>query len=84
MTDWKTIDSAPRKLWIVVNIGCIECGVSSNIVGVFNDVEEANSIAGTLNNKMNWREGGQNSFEVFPMPNPGDILDEYRDAMTPE
>jgi hypothetical protein len=27
--------------WIVVNIGCIECGVSSNIVGVFTDKERA-------------------------------------------
>lgn len=54
--------------WLVVNIGCIECGVSSAIVGRFDSESEANSVAIRLDDTHSWREGGQNSFEVFPMP----------------
>lgn len=64
-------------MWIVVNIGCIECGVSSNIVGVFADETQANEIAKGFDKEFNWREGGQNSFEVFPMPEVGIIHPEY-------
>jgi hypothetical protein len=63
--------------WIVVNIGCIECGVSSNIVGVFSDEAEANAIAERLGDAYSWREGGQNSFEVFPMPPVNVVAEEY-------
>lgn len=30
--------------WIVVNIGCIECGVSSDIVGVYATQAEAEAV----------------------------------------
>lgn len=63
--------------YIVVNIGCIECGVSSNIVGVFDDDIKANEIAAKLNDTHEWREGGQNSYEVFPMPELNVINEEY-------
>lgn len=66
--------------WIVVNIGCIECGVSSNIVGVFTDKAEAERIAERLDDSHNWREGGQNSFEVFEMPPPDVVAAEYETA----
>lgn len=65
------------KKYIVVNIGCIECGVSSNIVGVFDDDIKANEIASKLNDTHGWREGGQNSYEVFPMPELNVINEEY-------
>ena len=65
-------------MWIVVNIGCIECGVSSQIVGVFADKERADAIAAEFDEKFNWREGGQNSFEVFPMPETEVIHPEYQ------
>jgi hypothetical protein len=63
--------------FIVVNIGCIECGISSQIVGVFNSEEKAEEIAKQCDEKYSWREGGQNSFEVFPMPNTGIVNNEY-------
>lgn len=63
--------------YIVVNIGCIECGVSSNIVGVFDDGIKAKEIAAKLNDTHTWREGGQNSYEVFPMPELNVINEEY-------
>ena len=65
------------KKYIVVNIGCIECGVSSNIVGVFDDDIKANEIAAKLNDTHEWREGGQNAYEVFPMPELNVINEEY-------
>lgn len=65
------------KKWIVVNIGCIECGVSSNIVGVFDNEEVAKEIAARFNNIFSWREGGQNDFEVFEMPELNTIHPEY-------
>lgn len=53
--------------WLVFNIGCIECGVSSNIVGTYATEEEALRVAKLLNDKLDWREGGQNFFEVFDL-----------------
>jgi len=66
-----------KDVWIVVNIGCIECGVSSAIVGAFADNAEAETIAERLNETHSWREGGQNSFEVFPMPALGVVAPDY-------
>jgi hypothetical protein len=54
-------------LHVLVNIGCIECGVSSQIVGIFNDDDKANDLASKLNESEEYscRAGGQNSYEVF-------------------
>jgi hypothetical protein len=54
--------------WLVMNIGCIECGVSSKIVGVFTEKVTAENVASKLDESHSWREGGQNSFEVFELP----------------
>ena len=51
--------------YIVVNIGCIECGVSSNVVLLTEDKEKANKVCNQCGEKYEWREGGQNSFQVF-------------------
>lgn len=76
-------------MYVLVNIGCIECmvssnivGVSSNIVGVYEDMQIAKNHAKELNKKMHWREGGQNSFEVFALPKAGEINEEYRAALS--
>ena len=55
-------------MFILVNIGCIECGVSTQVVGVFSTEEKANELIEKLEKDYSWREGGQNAFEVFPMP----------------
>jgi hypothetical protein len=67
-----------RELYVVINIGCIECGVSSNIVGLFDDKDKANKIADTLENKYDWREGGQNRYEVFKLNDINEITEEYK------
>jgi hypothetical protein len=65
--------------YIVVNIGCIECGVSSNIVGVFDNKEKAELITNKCINDYSWREGGQNNFQMFEMPKINTINIEYSD-----
>jgi hypothetical protein len=54
-----------ETLYIVVNIGCIECGVSSDIVGVFDNKEAADEACAYCTERYKWRGGGQNEFEVF-------------------
>lgn len=67
------------KQWMVFNVGCIECGVSSNVVGFYDSKEEAEAIAEYLDSKLSWREGGQNSFEVFDLTAPQ--ASEYAEAI---
>lgn len=68
-------------MFIVINIGCIECGVTSNIVGVFTDRAEAETIAEACEKEYAWREGGQNRFEVFTIPEVGVIHPEYANVL---
>lgn len=75
---------AEPKAWIVVNIGCIECGVGSNIVGVFDDEAQANALAEQLDDTHSWRQGGQNAFEVFEMPPLNVVADEYLSEGAPD
>ncbi len=64
--------------YMVFNIGCIECGVSSNVVGLFTDKAKADALAHTLRDTHGWREGGQNAFRVFELPeHDGVITEEY-------
>ena len=44
--------------WMVFNIGCIECGVSSDVVGIFADEDEAKAVAGICQDELSWRVGG--------------------------
>lgn len=64
-------------MYLVMNIGCIECGVSSAVVGVFASRERAEAIANSCYEKYSWREGGQNAFEVFELPQADKIAAEY-------
>ena len=67
------------KRFLVFNVGCIECGVSSNVVGLYDTIEEADKVAVKLNKKLSWREGGQNSFEVYDLEEP--MADEYKEVL---
>ena len=69
------------NLWVVVNIGCIECGVSSNIVGVFDDMDLASKVKNACDDEHSWREGGQNDFLVFRVPAVNTVLAEYGDCV---
>lgn len=40
------------KRYLVMNIGCIECGVSSGVVGRYDTRAEADRVAETCNEKL--------------------------------
>lgn len=65
------------KQYLVFNVGCIECGVSSKVVGLFTTKVMADNVAAQCNEKHGWRQGGQNSYEVFELPAPNLIDPEY-------
>lgn len=68
-------------MWLVFNIGCIECGVSSNVVAVYPHKHEADAVAAKLNEKLYWREGGQNSYEVFKLGELYEVEGEYKEIL---
>lgn len=68
-------------MWLVFNIGCIECGVSSNVVAIYPTEQEANAVAKKLNEVHSWREGGQNSYEVFELNKAYEVSDEYKEVI---
>nr|DAH78109.1 MAG TPA: hypothetical protein [Bacteriophage sp.] len=68
-------------MWLVFNIGCIECGVSSNVVAIYPTEQEANAVAEKLNEVHSWREGGQNSYEVFELNKAYEVSDEYKEIL---
>lgn len=59
-------------MWIVMDIGCIECGEGSNLVGLFTNEDKANKFAATLNEKRGFTVG-QHNYEVFKLPEPNII-----------
>ena len=65
--------------WMVFNVGCIECGVSSDVVGIYSSEDEAHRVAVACSDALEWREDGQNRFEVFDILKP--MADEYRAAL---
>lgn len=68
--------------YLVFNIGCIECGVSSNVVTCYNDREKAERACEALNEKLDWREGGQNHFQIFDLEES--VAQEYIDVLGDE
>ena len=71
------ITTKEKMMYLVVNIGCIECGVSSEIVGLFKEKEKAERIVKECDKHYDWRESGQNSFEVFLLPKSEIIHTDY-------
>lgn len=63
-------------MWILIDIGCLECCIPTNIVGVFTDEDKAKSLA----DKLSIGTGTDQSFEVFPMPQIDVIGKKYANA----
>ncbi len=57
-------------MYILMRIGCIECGCESEVVGTFDAQADATAHAGRLNaaSWANWMDGGQNEYKVFELP----------------
>lgn len=60
--------------YLAFDIGCIECGEGSNVIGVYSTKEEAEqAIKKYVNPKLRWgRKGrqGQHSEEIFELEIP--------------
>lgn len=61
--------------YVLIDIGCIECGYGSNIAGKFSTEKEAAEWAEQLNKHCS--NGGQHNYEVFRLPEESGILPEY-------
>jgi hypothetical protein len=64
-------------MYLVMNIGCIECGVTSKIVGLFSEKVRADAVASACNERHGWRERGQNNYEVHKLPEAEFVDSEY-------
>jgi hypothetical protein len=58
-------------VWVVIDEGCQECGVSSVPVGIFLSAEEAEIARAARSDEFpGWRDGGQTECVVYPMRLP--------------
>lgn len=51
--------------WLAFDIGCIECGEASDVIGIYSSEEEAQAACDKeqVEQKENW--SGQHAMEVF-------------------
>ena len=63
-----------EQVWVVIDVGCIECGVESEPVGIF--ATEAEAIAAQEEREKatgGWRDGGQTICDVYAMRLPATV-----------
>jgi hypothetical protein len=54
-----------EKCWVVVDVGCIECGVGTEVLGVFESPEEADKVASAQRARFpSFRDGGQHDVKI--------------------
>jgi hypothetical protein len=68
--------------YLVFNIGCLECGVPSGVVGIYETSGEACVKAAKLDEVAEWRNGGQNRYEVYPIEDGFWENEEYREELS--
>jgi hypothetical protein len=58
-------------LWVAIDVGCHECGVTSEVIGAFRDEASAEEAAEVRGEETGcWRDGGQSIPEVFRVKIP--------------
>lgn len=57
-----------EQLFLVMEIGCLECGSPDSVIGVFKTKEAAELAVKAVESKMYWRGGGHCVFEIFELP----------------
>lgn len=67
-------------MFIVIDVGCIECGEGSGIVGIYVDRAEAEGVAEILNKYYDFT-GGQHIYNVYELPEEGGTLPEYQEMI---
>lgn len=70
------------KKYLLFDVGCIECGESSDVVGVFTAREVAEAHAEKLN-KDHGFTGGQHSYEIFELPKNNVMNKDYQQMLAP-
>ncbi len=59
------------KVFVVIDVGCHECGVMSLPVGIYRTAEEAQAAeSATTSRTEGWRDNGQTIAETFVMDLP--------------
>lgn len=59
------------KIFVVIDVGCHECGVDSEPIGAYVSRDVAESAAAKRDVETGkWRDGGQTYAEVFEMEAP--------------
>lgn len=71
--------------YVAVDIGCIECGESSSLLGVYNIEEAAYEVVRVAYERYRQAEWhGQHEFRVFDTTDPGDYSLFSCDDFAPE
>lgn len=59
------------KIYVLIDIGCHECAVGSELVGSYDTFEKAKRALARRNKKYGgWRDGGQSIPEIFKITDP--------------
>lgn len=60
--------------YVAVDIGCIECGEPSNVIGIFTNKEQAKAICEEYKRRYDEHHSGQHEFEIFEVPKINEII----------
>ena len=66
-----------RTRWLVMDIGCIECGATSEVVGLFKSAMEAETMADVLNKHYSFHDHCQHNYKVFDLKNINGLQEPY-------
>lgn len=70
--------------YVAVDVGCLECGEESYVLGVFDREEDAVMVAEECASAQNAHWGGQHDFRVFPVAHDNALccIPDYADRNT--
>lgn len=54
-----------KKYYVLVDIGCIECGEESHVIGIFTDINKAQKSEKDHEMRQEKKWTGQHLFEIF-------------------
>lgn len=65
-----------------MEIGCLECGLESKVVGVLSNIAQAEAITNYLNDEYRW--GSDVEYCMFQIPDEDFLEKKYNDIITSE
>ena len=54
--------------YVAVDIGCIECGEESSVIGIYTNKEEALKVTAEHEKRQGEKWGGEHHFEIYEVP----------------